>query len=247
MGRRKRRARPRLWRAMARLAWRKRRTRRSDRQGDLRNKTKSFEPAFDCERVESGRDRQDGVAAVSRALSILRAGRRTKLPALPAQRRFISRRPVQHRIVFAAHVDGGASCRSYAGRFRPHLWRSASLPKPSRAGTRTAHSRLSTFAADEIESSGQRHSRFQIRRFRAHRLRPAPVHQSANRGLRLFPAARVEIIVRPFWRIASVLLLLFELTPLRAQDSNPFTVEIDLQEQTAYLIQDGRVVLSTPI
>ncbi len=65
--------------------------------------------------------------------------------------------------------------------------------------------------------------------------------------LRLFPAARVEIIVRLFWRIASVFLLLLELTPLRAQDSNPFTVEIDLQEQTAYLIQGGRVVLSTPI
>ncbi len=55
------------------------------------------------------------------------------------------------------------------------------------------------------------------------------------------------MIVRLFWRIASVLLLLFELTPLRAQDSNPFTVEIDLQEQAAYLIQDGHVVLSTPI
>src|SRR5207302_812235 len=48
-----------------------------------------------------------------------------------------------------------------------------------------------------------------------------------------------------FWRIASV--LLFELMPLHAQDSNPFTVEIDLQDQTAYLIQDGRVVLATPI
>jgi hypothetical protein len=71
--------------------------------------------------------------------------------------------------------------------------------------------------------------------------------RSGRSTLRLFPAARVEIIVRLFWRIASVLLLLFELTPLRAQDSNPFTVEIDLQEQTAYLIQDGRVVLSTPI
>ena len=35
--------------------------------------------------------------------------------------------------------------------------------------------------------------------------------------------------------------------PLHAQDSNPFTVEIDLQDQTAYLIQDGRVVLATPI
>ena len=55
------------------------------------------------------------------------------------------------------------------------------------------------------------------------------------------------MIVRLLWRLGSVLLLLFELTPLPAQDSNPFAVEIDLQEQAAYLIRDGRVVLSTPI
>jgi lipoprotein-anchoring transpeptidase ErfK/SrfK len=29
--------------------------------------------------------------------------------------------------------------------------------------------------------------------------------------------------------------------------SNPYSIEIDLQDQTAYLIRDGRVVLSTPI
>ncbi len=45
------------------------------------------QPAFNRERVESGRDREDGVAAVSRALSVLRPGRRTELPALSTQRR----------------------------------------------------------------------------------------------------------------------------------------------------------------
>src|SRR5947208_4214847 len=50
------------------------------------------------------------------------------------------------------------------------------------------------------------------------------------------------MIVRLF-RIASVLLLILVFSSLRAQTA----VEIDLQEQAAYLIQDGRVVLATPI
>src|ERR1700754_1039427 len=29
--------------------------------------------------------------------------------------------------------------------------------------------------------------------------------------------------------------------------SNPYSIEIDLKDQTAYLIRDGRAVLSTPI
>ena len=56
------------------------------------------------------------------------------------------------------------------------------------------------------------------------------------------PFVRVEMIVRLF-RIASVLLLILVFSSLRAQTA----VEIDLQEQAAYLIQDGRVVLATPI
>ena len=50
------------------------------------------------------------------------------------------------------------------------------------------------------------------------------------------------MIVRLF-RIGSVLLLILVFSSLRAQTA----VEIDLQEQAAYLIQDGRVVLATPI
>jgi lipoprotein-anchoring transpeptidase ErfK/SrfK len=32
-----------------------------------------------------------------------------------------------------------------------------------------------------------------------------------------------------------------------AAQSNPYSIEIDLQDQTAYLIRDGRAVLSTPV
>ena len=59
-------------------------------------------------------------------------------------------------------------------------------------------------------------------------------------GLRLFRVARVKTCVRAFWAPA---ILFCALTVLHAQTS----VEIDLQEQTAYLIRNGRVVLSTPV
>src|SRR5213082_1687702 len=100
---------------MAGLARRKRRACRSDRQRYWADQIKSAEPAADSERMEPGRDRPDGVAAVSSPLSILRAGWRIKLPALPTQRRSFSGRAIQHRLLRAAHNDGGTSGRSYAG------------------------------------------------------------------------------------------------------------------------------------
>lgn len=97
---------------MARLARRERPARGSDRKRYHPDQIEPTEPATNRERMESGRDRQNGAATVSCSISILRAGRRVELPALPAQRRFISRRPIQHRVVFAPRHDGGASCRS---------------------------------------------------------------------------------------------------------------------------------------
>jgi lipoprotein-anchoring transpeptidase ErfK/SrfK len=50
------------------------------------------------------------------------------------------------------------------------------------------------------------------------------------------------------WRSGLVcLFVVFALKPACAQTSDSYSVEIDLQEQTAYLVRDGRVVLSTPI
>ena len=57
--------------------------------------------------MESGRDRENGAAAVSRAVSVLCAGWRVKLPALPAQLRSFSGGAVQHRKLRAAHDDAG--------------------------------------------------------------------------------------------------------------------------------------------
>ena len=39
----------------------------------------------------------------------------------------------------------------------------------------------------------------------------------------------------------------FALSGTVSAQSNPYSIEIDLHDQTAYLIRDGRVVLSTPI
>ena len=55
---------------------------------------------------------QDGAAALPRVLPVLRRRRPAFLPALPAQRRSLSRRPVQHRLLRAAHDDGGAGVRA---------------------------------------------------------------------------------------------------------------------------------------
>ena len=54
-------------------------------------KNESRQSALDRERLESRRAEANGVASVSRALSVLRAGGRAELPALPAQRRSLSR------------------------------------------------------------------------------------------------------------------------------------------------------------
>jgi len=50
------------------------------------------------------------------------------------------------------------------------------------------------------------------------------------------------------WRSGLVCLsVVFALKAAFAQTSDSYSVEIDLQEQTAYLVRDGRVVLSTPV
>src|SRR5438132_6498442 len=63
-------------------------------------------------------------------------------------------------------------------------------------------------------------------------------------SLRLLPSPRVERSVRAIW---GVLILLFFAGSLFGQSENPSRVEIDLSQQTAYLIQVRRVVMQSPI
>jgi hypothetical protein len=63
----------------------------------------------------------------------------------------------------------------------------------------------------------------------------------------LFAHARVEVGVDGVLRVSAAFFSLIVITPLLAQSGNPFSVEIDLQEQMAYLIRGRRVVLESPI
>jgi len=69
------------------------------------------------------------------------------------------------------------------GELRPYLWRSASLQEPPGTSARAAFTGLSILATNETESRRKKHSRFQVRRFRACRLRPASIDQSAYRSV----------------------------------------------------------------
>jgi hypothetical protein len=70
--------------------------------------------AADRHRLESRRDRQDGAGAVP--LPVPDPGRRraAQPPALPAQRRHVSGRPVQHRQLFASDPHAGPRVRARA-------------------------------------------------------------------------------------------------------------------------------------
>ena len=61
--------------------------------------------------VERRRHPADEAAAVPRAVPVLRRRRPALLPALPAQRRHLPWRAVQHRVVCAADPHGGAAMR----------------------------------------------------------------------------------------------------------------------------------------
>src|SRR5882724_2149723 len=99
--------------------------------------------------MERGGNRPDEAAALPRVVSVLRAGGRTELPALSTERRPLSGRALQHRLLRPAHTDGGAGLRFETRHICPHLWRPASLPEPSRTGEASALPRNPPAAADE--------------------------------------------------------------------------------------------------
>ena len=141
MGRRQRRSRPGLWLAMALVAGAGRRHHRPDRQRRRRDPPQSGFAPPDRHRLESGRCRQDGAAAVPLPVPVLRRQRPAVLPALSALRRRLSRRAVQHRLLCAADHDGGAGDRPEARRVHPHARRRASLSQSPGAGAAAAVAR----------------------------------------------------------------------------------------------------------
>ncbi len=93
------------WRSWACRGWARR---RSDRMGRRRDPAQSgFAPAH-RQRVERRRPAAHGAAAVPYDVPVLRRRRPPVVPALPALRRHLPRRAVQHRKLCAADPDGRA-------------------------------------------------------------------------------------------------------------------------------------------
>src|SRR3546814_421197 len=116
MGRRKRRSRPRLRQAMARLGDRRWPPSRSDRRIDPADPHQPRLAAPDRHRMEPGRSPRDGARAVPLPLPDARRERQIVAPALPALGRHLPRRSVQHRELRAAHTHARAAMRSGGGR-----------------------------------------------------------------------------------------------------------------------------------
>lgn len=107
------------------------------------------------QRLERGRHRPHGPAALPRAVPVLRGRGAALLPALPAQCGCIPRRTLQHRLLCAAHDDDGAGVRAEARRFCPHPRRRPHLSQPFRSGARTALAHAACPARDEAQSGGR--------------------------------------------------------------------------------------------
>ena len=105
-----------LRRAVAQLADARRRPHRPDRPRDPDAQDQPRFAPHHRQRLERGRPRQDGADALPRVLPVLcravRRGGRTRpaqLPAVPAQRRHLPGRALQHRQLCAADPHGGAA------------------------------------------------------------------------------------------------------------------------------------------
>ena len=90
--------------------------------------------------VERRRHPADGAATLPRVLPVLRRRRTAELPAVPAQRRPVPRRAVQHRQLCAAHPHDGRAGRASASA-------SSSGPAATATSTTTTSSRSPSSSA----------------------------------------------------------------------------------------------------
>ncbi len=142
VGRRGRRTRPDLRLPVALLAHPGRPSRRPDRSRDRIHPVQPGLPPPSRQRLERGGAGPDGTAPVPHAVPVLRRPliewpRQAVLPALPALRRRVPRRPVQHRLVRAADPPGRPGLRPRGRRLRAHPRRRAPLSQSPRPGARS--------------------------------------------------------------------------------------------------------------
>src|SRR5262249_29648798 len=102
--------------------------------------------------LERRRHSADEATALPRLLSVLRGRWPARLPALPAQRRHLPRRAIQHRLLCFAHASRRAAVRSRRRRFRLGWRRLPSLPEPPRAGCDAACARPLSAAAAQYQA-----------------------------------------------------------------------------------------------
>ncbi len=153
MGRRKRRTRPGLRRAVALLADARRRPYRPDREAGRGHQDQSqFAPPYRFG-VEPGRGRRDGASALPLPVPVLRGRRQAFLPALPAFGGYFPGRTLQHRLLRAPDLDGRAGDRAAS---------------PAISSTRSA-TRISTRTI-----SIRRACNWRVRRSRCRRMRINP-------------------------------------------------------------------------
>src|SRR5690606_26967431 len=114
---------------------------------------------------------------------VLRRRRAPELPAVPAQRRHLPRRAVQHRQLRAADPHGGAGLRPGVRRFRAHPGRRAPVLEPLRAGARAAVAPAARAAGAAPQPRSARPVRLHLRRHRDRRLRAPPRDQGPGGGV----------------------------------------------------------------
>ena len=195
VGRRGRRPRPGLRLPVALLADARRPARRPDRPGRRADPTQPRQPPPHRQRLERRRHPADGAGALPHDVPVLRRRGPAVLPALPAQRRRVPRRAVQHRVVRPAHPHGRPGDRARGRRLRAHARRRPPLLQPPRAGPAPAHPRAAAAAdahARPVASPSSTRSTSSTSRSRATTRTPASrprlpserTHRPGRRGRR---------------------------------------------------------------
>src|SRR5205085_422022 len=167
---------------------------RPDPRADRLDQTRSRLAAADRQRLESGRHRPDGAAALPFAVPDLCRQRPAQPANVSAQRRRLPWRAVQYRQLWLANPHACAAGGAGAGRLRVDRRRLPSLFQPPGAGPRATEPRHPPAAGAEAAAPSDRHRGLSLRGFRDHRLRPASAHQGGGGGVSIITlvVARAE-------------------------------------------------------